>query len=72
MPGQFCCGKGEDGPAVGGSAYLWCVSGDWCAYFCVAFVYISLIAIDVTTTLCELNRHRPDTWCAWAVRELCD
>ena len=58
MPGKFCCGDGsEDGPAVGGRAYCWCVTGDWCAYICVPFIYWSLLAIDVTITACTLDER---------------
>lgn len=51
MPGSFCCGEGNEGPASGGRAYLWCVRGDWCAYFALFFVYLSILTINVTTIL---------------------
>ena len=55
MPGRFCCGTGDEGPAVGGSSYCWCVTGDWCAYFSVPFVYLSIFLIDLTVSSCEFD-----------------
>jgi hypothetical protein len=63
MPGGFCCGEGEDGPAVGGMAYFWCVTGDWCSYVALFFVYASLLIIDYATIRFAIEPlYGLDTW----------